>query len=80
MEVIFSKDSLLKGSIGRKFEGGLGVTISKQLVELMNGEIWVESPSGISSSNENPGSKFNLQYQKLTPQAALPAFSPGPVL
>ena len=39
------------GSTTRKYGGtGLGLTISKQLVELMNGKLWVESQKDIGSS------------------------------
>jgi signal transduction histidine kinase/CheY-like chemotaxis protein len=61
---IFASYSQSRGSVSRKFGGtGLGTTISKQLVELMNGEIWVESPSRISSSSEFPGSKFSFTIE-----------------
>ena len=58
-ESIFSSFTQADYSTSRRFGGsGLGTTISKQLVNLMHGEIWVESPSGISKNKKNPGSKF----------------------
>ena len=58
---IFGSYSQARGSVSRKFGGtGLGTTIAKQLVELMHGEIWVESPSGIFTDEEFPGSKFSF--------------------
>jgi PAS domain S-box-containing protein len=59
LEFIFASYTQAEGSISRKYGGsGLGTTISKQLVELMGGEIWVESPSTISTDSAYPGSKF----------------------
>jgi CheY-like chemotaxis protein len=59
LDTIFGTYSQVDGSTTRKYGGtGLGTTISKQLVELMNGEIWVESPSGMSNDPEYPGSIF----------------------
>jgi len=61
---IFGSYTQARGSVTRKFGGtGLGTTIAKQLVELMHGEIWVESPSSISNGEETPGSKFSFTIE-----------------
>jgi signal transduction histidine kinase len=51
LENIFNSFEQVNDSITRKHGGtGLGLNISKQLVELQNGRIWVESQEGIGST------------------------------
>jgi len=61
---IFGSYTQARGSVQRKFGGtGLGTAIAKQLVELMHGDIWVESPSAIKTDEEYPGSKFSFTIE-----------------
>ncbi|CAN2050422.1 hypothetical protein GMMP13_970020 [Candidatus Magnetomoraceae bacterium gMMP-13] len=51
IESIFERFSQGDTSTTREYEGtGLGITISKQLVEMMGGQIWVESKLGKGST------------------------------
>ena len=64
IENIFNSFTQADESTSRKYGGsGLGTTISKQLVTLMNGEIWAESPSSISTNPQYPGSKFSFTIE-----------------
>ena len=64
LKEIFGSYTQARGSVQRKFGGtGLGTAIAKQLVELMHGEIWVESPSTIRVEEEYPGSKFSFTIE-----------------
>jgi PAS domain S-box-containing protein len=61
---IFQSFSQADNSTTRKYGGtGLGTTISKQLVELMNGEIHVSSPSSIMSNPKYPGCNFTFTIE-----------------
>lgn len=61
---IFHSFTQAETATSRKYGGsGLGTTICKQLVSLMNGEIWVESPVHIENGSNQPGSRFNFTIE-----------------
>ncbi len=59
LKTIFNSFAQEDESTTRKFGGtGLGTSISKNLVSLMGGEIWANSPSTICKNSRYPGSDF----------------------
>ena len=51
MDKLFKSFSQVDGSITRRYGGtGLGLVISRQLVEMMGGKMWVESQQGAGST------------------------------
>lgn len=73
--VIFDAFSQADGSTTRKYGGtGLGLSISSRLVQMMNGRIWLESPSARSENKQGgPGSNFifTIRFQR-QPSAEIP--------
>lgn len=69
---IFGEFTQVEDERNRKFEGtGLGLAITRQLVELMGGEIWVDSEEG-------KGSSFGFQITMSAPQTDPSELEPVP--
>lgn len=67
MEKLFKSFSQVDDSFNKRFGGtGLGLVISKKLVEMMDGDIWVESKDGIGSSF-NFTAVFGIEAQSMAP-------------
>ncbi len=64
LTTIFDSFTQFDPSNSRRFGGtGLGTTLSREMVELLNGEVKAESPSGISSDINFPGSRFTFTIE-----------------
>ncbi len=81
LDHIFYPFQQVDGSTTRKYGGtGLGLSICRQIANLMDGEVWVESPAGNRSSTGGPGSIFHFTaWVKRAETRRQPRVAPAPL-
>ena len=83
LQHVFERFTQADTSMTRRFGGsGLGLTICRQLVQLMGGQIWVESEPGRGSifSFELPFDQWRKSDNQIAPQVDISSDQPLPAL
>ncbi len=76
-DAIFESFAQVDGSTTRKYGGtGLGTTISKRLVEMMGGRLWLESPTNRTGVG-GPGTTFHFTIKLQTGEPLQPGLRPA---